>query len=141
MMLVVDPAKRYTVDQCLAHPWMSPDSVGLTSGVARTSASNLSKPVELASMEPELLSKYFSALKGVGRIARSPGTTPRPPSETSNLSDIARWKSERRTDEGSAGSEISRGVVRQRTLLSRLTDIDLFEAFRDFDGNHTGHVS
>jgi len=40
-MLIVDPEKRFTIDQCLAHPWMTPnqpnvnDSTnGLVSGLA-----------------------------------------------------------------------------------------------------------
>ncbi|KAK3341595.1 kinase-like domain-containing protein [Lasiosphaeria hispida] len=40
-MLVVDPERRFTVDQCLAHPWMTADTpavndstMGLVSGVA-----------------------------------------------------------------------------------------------------------
>lgn len=39
-MLVVDPEKRFTIDQCLAHPWLTQptvnvnDSTGLVGGIA-----------------------------------------------------------------------------------------------------------
>ncbi|KAI1110423.1 hypothetical protein F5Y14DRAFT_362482 [Nemania sp. NC0429] len=72
-MIVVDPDKRFTVDQCIAHPWM----------------------------------------------------TESPPSALSHPS---------RRGSRAEGHEVPRrGVVRERTLLSSMNNVDMSEMFRDFD--------
>ncbi|KAF2963129.1 hypothetical protein GQX73_g10441 [Xylaria multiplex] len=72
-MLVVDPSKRFTIDQCMAHPWMT---------------------------------------------ERISGALPTP---------------SRRGSRAEGHGVPRRGAVRERTLLSTINNVDLDEAFRDFD--------
>lgn len=72
-MLVVNPDKRFTVDQCIAHPWM-----------------------------------------------------------TGSLSDVLPTPSRRGSR--AEGHEVPRqGIVRERTLLSTINDVNRNEVFRGFD--------
>ncbi|QUC19743.1 uncharacterized protein UV8b_03984 [Ustilaginoidea virens] len=91
-MLIVDPERRYTVDQCLSHPWLTQSgpnvndsTCGLVGGIAGLEV-NRRAPVRERTLLADLNSVHVTTLVGVGTDKKAVKVFTKNPQRITNAS-------------------------------------------------------